>query len=54
MDYMIVIAEHPVDLTIKVREYIRNGWTPQGGIAILQSSVMSSKQEYYQAMVKTK
>ena len=55
MDYIILSDEHPVDLSKKVREFISNGWIPQGGIAVIHNNnSMYTNKTFYQAMVKTK
>jgi hypothetical protein len=33
MDYWILKSEKDHDLAKEVREYIRKGWVPQGGVA---------------------
>ena len=33
MDYMILSRSTTADLQVMVREYIHQGWVPQGGIA---------------------
>lgn len=56
MEYRILTAGNTVDLEKKVREYISQGWTPQGGVSMILNSggMMYSTKEYNQAMVRTK
>jgi hypothetical protein len=45
MDYWILKAEKDHELAKEVREYIRKGWVPQGGVA-------TDGIWFYQAVVK--
>jgi len=51
MEYKIVTQKYYQDLENEVNNLIKNGWKPQGGVAILYDSE-NGRTEYYQAMVK--
>jgi len=54
MQYTVLIAYDLLVLDHLVKIAIADGWVPQGGLAIVAPSTMSSQQKFYQAMVKTK
>ena len=54
MQYTVIVAYDLFALDKQVKLAIADGWVPQGGLAILAPSTMSSQQKFYQAMVKTK
>lgn len=50
MQYKIVDAGNQYDLSIKVRDELKNGWRPQGGVSFAYHS--GYKETWVQAMVK--
>lgn len=56
MEYIILNAESFGDLTMKVNEWTKLGFLPQGGVAVSLNSggTLYSQKQFYQAMIKTK
>ena len=56
MEYVVLNAECFDDLTMKVNEWIKLGFVPQGGVAVSLNSggALYSQKQFYQAMIKTK
>lgn len=59
MEYKVVFATSPAQLTRVVNEHIGSGWRPQGGVnvivhmaAILIIFFLPFRASYYQAMVR--
>ena len=59
MEYTVVHATSPAQLTRLVNEYISNGWRPQGGVNVIVHMAafifilfMPFRATYYQAMVR--
>jgi len=52
MEYTLVTENNPEALVRKVSELIRQGWKPQGGVAVGVVAPMLQKHIYCQAMVK--
>ena len=50
MQYKIVNGDSQHDLSIKIREELKNGWRPQGGVSFAYHSAY--KETWAQAMVK--
>lgn len=50
MKYRVISESYPWELEKKVNEFIKEGWEPQGGIAIERYGEISAY--YFQAMIK--
>ena len=51
MEYKIVTALSTALLEIYVKDYVKNGWKPTGGVAVRKGG-WADLDEYSQAMVK--
>jgi len=49
MQYMIIEKSSSYKLLVEVRDYIEQGWVPQGGVTV---SITSFHEAWAQAMVK--
>ena len=58
MEYKVVFAASPAQLTKVVNEHIGNGWQPQGGVSVIVHLAfvvlifLPFRATYYQAMVR--
>lgn len=52
MQYKIVDGDSRYDLQNKVREEIKSGWRPQGGVSFTFNGGLSLRETWVQAMVK--
>jgi hypothetical protein len=50
MQYRIVNVDSVSFLEERIKQYISEGWTPQGGVCV---SYQGGDLRYYQAMIKT-
>lgn len=50
-DYCVLWEKNLGTLESRIQYYIKNGWVPQGGIAILPTAYTD---RFYQAMIKPK
>jgi hypothetical protein len=48
MQYQVVVASNPPDLSKEVNDYLRKGWKLQGGVAAFHAG---GKEQLLQAMV---
>jgi hypothetical protein len=49
IDYIVVSKTSPRELQDAVKEYLREGWQPQGGVAVIADSNLRL---HYQALVR--
>ena len=49
IEYIVASQESPLKLQNAIKEYLREGWQPQGGVAVI---VDGSSRLYYQALVR--
>jgi Domain of unknown function (DUF1737) len=52
MNYRIVEAKDTEGLETEVNEMIRDGWTPLGGVCVVNSQVNTYAWWFYQAMMR--
>ena len=50
-NYNVLCDELIAGLEDKVREYLRQGWIPMGGVAVVQNDYPPNSKRYMQAMV---
>jgi hypothetical protein len=52
MHYRVVEAKDTEELETQVNEMIRDGWTPLGGVSVVNSHAHASHWWFYQAMTR--
>ena len=52
MNYRVVEAKDTEGLEAEVNEMIRDGWTPLGGVCVVNSQANTYAWWFYQAMVR--
>lgn len=52
VEYLVVSKTSPRELQNAVNEYLREGWQPQGGIAVVADIANKDGRFYFQALVR--